>query len=88
LYEDAVTNSSTTQGQWNVTEASTLLHYMEHICEPRADLSATFPSFAHDLTFGVIQYDRNLHGQNITDDTTDNLQDRKLRSFLKNVMFL
>jgi hypothetical protein len=89
LFKDAeadTTNSSTTQGQWNVTEASRVLHYMEHICEPRADLSATFPSFAHDSLFGTTQYNRHLDGRNITDNTTDNLQDRKLLSFLRNVI--
>jgi hypothetical protein len=73
--------------QWNVTEASTLLHYMDHVCTPRADMSAVFADLAPDDPFGGINYQRQLKGEYIADGSY-NLENKKLFRFLKNVILL
>jgi hypothetical protein len=91
LYLDAdeIVGSSNTsmKQQWNVTEASTLLHYMDHVCTPRADMSAVFKDLKPENPFEGINYQRQLKGKYIADGSY-NLENEKLIRFLKNVILL
>jgi hypothetical protein len=75
------------QQQWNVTEASTLLHYMDHVCAPRADMSAVFKELAPENPFRGINHPRQLRDKYIADGSY-NLENEKLIHFLKNVILL
>jgi hypothetical protein len=85
--DEAVNSTSSTPEQWNITEASTLLHYMDHICKPRADMSSSFPCRAQEPFLGTRDYQRQLKGEIITDDMKTHFQKRKLLRFLKKVRF-
>jgi hypothetical protein len=76
-----------TSEQWNITEASTLLYYMDHICEPRADMSSLLKRRAQEQFLGGRDYQRQLEGKIITDDMKTHFQKRKLLRFLKKVRF-
>jgi hypothetical protein len=91
LDADEIVGSSTSntimKQQWNVTEASTLLHYMDHVCTPRADMSAVFKDLKPENPFEGINYQRQLKGKYIADGSY-NLENRKLFRFLKNVILI
>jgi hypothetical protein len=70
-----------------MTEASTLLHYMDHICKPRADMSSLFKRRAQESFVDKRDYRRQLKGEIITDDMKTHFQKRKLLRFLKKVRF-
>jgi hypothetical protein len=80
--ETAKTSSSSEE--WSLTETSTLLFYMDHMCMPRSSFLASLEQSVPDL-FEELKYARHLLGVNITDSAHDPFQREKLIPFLKNV---
>jgi hypothetical protein len=66
--DDGAVHSTSTQEQWNITESSILLHYMDHICNPRADMSSLFKNLKQGSPFTTRDHLRQLKGKIITDD--------------------
>jgi uncharacterized damage-inducible protein DinB len=85
--DEAVNSTSLTTEPWNITEASTLLHFMDHICKPRAEMSALFEKLKKDSPFTTRDYLRELEGKIIKDDMKSHFQKRKLLRFLKKVRY-
>jgi hypothetical protein len=59
---------------------------MDHVCTPRADMSAVFEDLAPDNPFEGVDYQRQLEGKYIVDGSY-NLENEKLLRLLKNVIY-
>jgi hypothetical protein len=89
MFEDLPDSNETTSSndfseQWNSTEISTWMYYMEHICQPQT-------SFAENIGDSIYQhysYQLALQGIKVTDDACSNYQRTKLIPFLKKVQFI
>jgi hypothetical protein len=52
----------------SIVEASTLMYFMDHICEPQTGLSMAFPYMRRENLFGLVPYKDKLKGRDVTDD--------------------
>jgi hypothetical protein len=52
----------------SIVEASTLMYFMDHICEPQTGLSMAFPDMRRENLFELVPYEEQLKGRDITDN--------------------
>jgi hypothetical protein len=62
----------------SIVEASTLMYFMDHICEPQTGLSMAFPNMRRENLFGLVPYEKQLTGRVIKDDGENLLLKREL----------
>jgi hypothetical protein len=77
------TSSNDFSEQWNETEISTLMYYMEHICQPQT----SFAENIGDSIYHNYRYQLALERIEVTDDACSNYQRTKLIPFLRKVHF-
>jgi hypothetical protein len=62
----------------SIVEASTLMYFMDHICEPQTGLSMAFPEMRRENLFELMPYEEQLTDRDIKDDGENLLLKRQL----------
>jgi hypothetical protein len=62
----------------SLVKASTLLYFMDHICEPQTGLSMAFDDMGRENLFGSVPYEDQLRGRDIKDYGENLLLKRQL----------
>jgi hypothetical protein len=78
------TISNVTNSTWNIVEASALIYFMDHICEPQTSMRASFKVFSAESVYNSLEYMDYLQSLNITDDA--DFYQRKVVSRIKTVI--